>query len=208
MDRNRKNAIWALNKSSNLNGPPPSQYKPGQQVWLDTTHLKLPHQKAKLTPKCLGPFKITKEISLVVYQLALPVSWRIHDVFHASLLSPYHETNAHGPNFTHPPPDLIEGEEEFEVERIVAHRTFGRSRCLQYLIKWKGYPESDNSWEPADQVHAPDLVKHYQSAAKNQSAIKVSYQSMKRVQSAMGTRGLKETQSMLQKHIECPTISP
>ncbi len=74
MNQNRKNAIWALNKSSDQNGPPPSQYKLGQQVWLDTTHLRLPHQKAKLTPKCLGPFKITKEISPVAYQLALPVN--------------------------------------------------------------------------------------------------------------------------------------
>jgi len=125
MEHNRRNAIWALNKSSDQSGLPPSQYKLGQQVWLDTTHLKLPHQKAKLTPKRLGLFKITKEVSLVAYQLALPINWRIHDVFHASLLNPYHETNMHGPNFTRPPPDLIEGEEEFEVERIVAHRTFG-----------------------------------------------------------------------------------
>ncbi len=171
MNQNRRNAIWALNRSSNQSSPPPSQYKSGQQVWLDATHLKLPHQKAKLTPKRLGPFKIIQEISPVAYRLALPANWRIHDVFHASLLNPYHKTEAHGPNFTHPPPDLIEGEEEYEVERIVAHRTFGRSKSLQYLIKWKGYPESDNSWEPADQVHAPDLVKHYHSAAKDQSAV-------------------------------------
>src|SRR6266436_7320116 len=219
MDQNRKNAIWALNKSSDQNGPPPSQYKPGQQVWLDTTHLKLPHQKAKLTPKCLGPFKITKEISLVVYQLALPVSWRIHDVFHASLLSPYHETNAHGPNFTRPPPDLIEGEEEYEVERIVAHRRFGRSKRPQYLIKWKGYPESDNSWEPADQVHAPDLLKRYHSTVKDQSAVRSAaanqsapwitpYQSTKEEQSAAKMSRIKGRQSTLEKHIECLTIFP
>ncbi len=125
MDLNRRNAIWALNKSSDQSGPPPSQYSPGQQVWLDTTHLKLPHQKAKLTPKRLGPFKILKEISPVAYRLALPISWRIHDVFHTSLLNPYHETKEHGPNFTRPPPDLIEGKEEYEVELIVAHQTFG-----------------------------------------------------------------------------------
>src|SRR6266478_3988983 len=178
MSQNYRNAIWALNKSSNQNGLPPSQYKPGQQVWLDATHLKLPHQKAKLTPKHLGPFTIIKEISPVAYQLALPISWRIHNVFHTSLLNPYRETKAHGPNFTCPPPDLIKGEEEYEVEWIVAHRTFGQSKRLQYLIKWKGYPESDNSWEPADQMHAPDLVKRYQSAAKDQSAIKtIPYQS-------------------------------
>jgi hypothetical protein len=89
-------------------------------------------------------------------------AWGIHDVFHASLLSPYHETTAHGPNFSRPPPDLIGGEEEYEVERIINHRRQGRSKALQYLIKWKGYPESDNTWEPAHQVHAPDLIKAYQ----------------------------------------------
>jgi len=90
---------------------------------------------------------------------------------------PYHETHAHGPNFTHPPPDLINREDEYEVERIVAHQQFGQSKKLQYLIKWKGYPESNNTWEPADQVHAPLIVKHYKSAAKHQSAAKSAHQS-------------------------------
>ncbi len=219
MNQNCRNAIWALNKSSDQSGPPPSQYKSGQQVWLDATHLKLPHQKAKLTPKRLGPFRIIKEVSPVVYQLALPASWRIHDVFHASLLNPYHKTKAHSPNFTHPPPDLIKGEEEYEVERIIAHRTFGRSKRLQYLIKWKGYPKSDNSWEPADQVHAPDLVKCYHSAAKDQSSAhsavkdqsassKAPYQSLIEEQSATGTKRIKGGQPALGKSIECLTIFP
>jgi Chromo (CHRromatin Organisation MOdifier) domain len=47
------------------------------------------------------------------------------------------------------------------VEQIHSHRTWGRRKTLQYLIKWKGYPESDNTWESADQVHAPDLIKLY-----------------------------------------------
>src|SRR6266545_7289786 len=124
-------------------------------------HLKLPYQTTKINPKWYRPFWIIKEISPVVYHLKLPRTWRIHDVFHASLLSPYHETAQHRPNFFRPPPDLINGEEEYEVEQIRGHRRHGRSRGLQYLIKWKGYPESDNTWEPAHQVHAPDLVKTY-----------------------------------------------
>ncbi len=74
MEQNHRNTIWVLNKSSDQNGIPPSQYNPGQQVWLDVSHLKLPHQKAKLTLKRLGPFRITKEISPVAYQLALPIN--------------------------------------------------------------------------------------------------------------------------------------
>ncbi len=92
MMENRANAIRALNKVTNQKGPPPSQFKIKEQVWLDASHLKLPHQKAKLTPKCLGPFWITQEISPVAYRLELPINWRVHNVFHASLLTPYHET--------------------------------------------------------------------------------------------------------------------
>jgi Chromo (CHRromatin Organisation MOdifier) domain len=121
------------------------RYKLGNQVWLEATHLKLHYQKTKLAPKCYGPFVITKEISPVAYQIKLPASWGIHDVFHASLLSPYHETANFGPNFSRPPSDLIGGEEEYEVERILSHQRHGKSRKLQYFIKWKGYPESDNT---------------------------------------------------------------
>ena len=90
-----------------------------------------------------------------------PTTWQIHPVFHASLLSPYQETNAHRPNYSRPPPDLIGGEEFYEVEQIWDHQHHGWSRALQYLIKWKGSPESDNTWEPADLVLTPDLLKEY-----------------------------------------------
>ncbi len=124
MTKNHTNAIRVLNKVADQKGPPPSQFQTREQVWLDMPHLKLPHQKAKLTLKCLGPFKIIQEISPVAYCLKLPTNWRIHNVFHASLLTPYHETQAHGPNFTQPPPDLIDGENEYKVKRIVTHRQF------------------------------------------------------------------------------------
>ena len=140
---------------------PPSQFAVGDQVWLEGSHLRLPHQLTKLAPKRYGPFKIIKQINLVTYQLTLPATWQIHPVFHALLLSPYTETDAHGPNYSRPPPDLIGGEEFYEVEQIQDHRHHGHSRALQYLIKWKGSPKSDNTWEPADLVLAPDLLREY-----------------------------------------------
>src|SRR6266478_3976142 len=209
MTKNRADAIRALNKVAEQKGPPPAQFHLREQVWLDASHLKLPHQKAKLTPKCLGPFKIIQEISPVAYRLELPPNWRIHNVFHTSLLTPYYETTAHGPNFTQPPPDLINREEEYEVERIVAHRQFRRSKRLQYLIKWKGYPESDNTWEPADQVHAPELIKHYQSARTHQSsAVHLQSASGKTHRSALPQSHIKTPKALPHLSIECPTIFP
>jgi hypothetical protein len=157
----RQQAIEALNRTAGQAPTAGQLYKQGDQVWLEATHLRFPHQKTKLLPKRYGPFKVVKEISPVAFRLELLASWNIHNVFHASLLSPYTETTAHGPNFSWPPPDLIDGEEEYEVEQLVAHRYHGRNKTLQYLVKWKGYPTSDTTWEPADQIHAPDLLKTY-----------------------------------------------
>ena len=102
-------------------GQPPAQYSSRDQVWLEGKNLRLPFQATKLAPKRYGPFKIIKGISPVVFQLALPLSWKIHNVFHTSLLLPYSETTAHGPNFSQPPLDLINNEVEYEVEQIHNH---------------------------------------------------------------------------------------
>ena len=61
------------------------------------------------------------------YQLTLPSHWKIHPVIHVVLLKPYKETEQHGPNFTRPPPDIENDEEQYEVERILNHRRRGRN---------------------------------------------------------------------------------
>src|SRR6266404_3547125 len=59
-------------------------------------HPQRSHPKAKLAPKRHGPFKVLTTWG-VNCKLQLPTTWRIHPVFHNSLLSPYKETIAHGP---------------------------------------------------------------------------------------------------------------
>jgi hypothetical protein len=100
MKEKRVQAIDAINQAAQTEQAMTLQYKLGEQVWLEVTHLKIHHQKTKLKPKQYGPFKIIKEISPVAYQLRLPMAWGIHDVFHASLLSPYRKTTTHSPNFS------------------------------------------------------------------------------------------------------------
>jgi hypothetical protein len=81
-------------------------------------------------------------------------------MFHAHLLTLFQETSAHGSNYLRPPPDLIDSIEEHEVEFITRHRLRGRSH--QYLVKWKGYPTADNTWEPESNLdHAVELLKEY-----------------------------------------------
>ena len=131
-----------------------------QKVWLDSRNLKLHYETRKLAPRREGPFAISDVLGPLTYRLVLPSRWKIHPVFHATLLSPYHETDVHGPNFLQPPPDLIEGEPQYEVEAILSHRRRGKGH--QYLIKWKGYSSADNSWEPENNLkNAPEILASY-----------------------------------------------
>src|SRR6516164_945641 len=135
-------------------------FKKGEMVWLEGKNLKTLYASKKVAPRREGPFEISEVLGPLTYRLTLPTRWRIHPVFHASLLTRYQENETHGRNFTKPPAELLDGEEEYEVEAIVAHKKQGRG--LVFLIKWKGYPTSDNSWEPQKNLkHAQDILSTY-----------------------------------------------
>ncbi len=82
---------------------------------------------------------------------------------------PYKETELHRPNFTRLPSDLIEGEQEFEVEKILDAQPRGRGHKMHFLVKWKGYPMSDNSWEPRENLHADRLITEYNKKKQEQA---------------------------------------
>jgi hypothetical protein len=128
--REKHNNQWVSAAPSKL-----QTYWLGTKVWLDTTHLKIVGTNPKLQPKQYGPFKIMEVSSPVAYRLGLPSSWTIHNIFHVSLLHPYTETHEHGSNYTWPPPNLIDRDEKYKVERIINHRRYRREKTLQYLIK-------------------------------------------------------------------------
>jgi Chromo (CHRromatin Organisation MOdifier) domain len=136
-------------------------YKEGEQVWIEGTNIKTLYPTAKLGPKWYGPFKVLKQLSAAVYWVEIPKHWKIHNVFHANLIMPYKETELHGPNFTWPPPDLVNGEDKYKVEKIIDMKQMGRGRKTHYLVKWKGYPTSDNSWEPRETIHMEALIKEF-----------------------------------------------
>jgi Integrase zinc binding domain/Chromo (CHRromatin Organisation MOdifier) domain len=178
IQEHRKAALEALQATQNkmIKETRYKPFKEGNKVWLEGSHLKLPYATMKLTPRRYGPFKVVAKVSNVAYKIKLPANWKIHDVFHASLLTPYNETNAHGPNFLEPPPDLIEGEPEWEVEMILGDRIYKKKK--QYLIRWKGYAPAHDSWEDESGIHAPKLVADYKlRKLRDQSAPQSSHQS-------------------------------
>jgi hypothetical protein len=72
---NRILAIQALNKTANRNSTPDARWKQGQMVWLEAKNLALPYGTVKLAPRRHRPFRISKVISPVAYQLSPPDIW-------------------------------------------------------------------------------------------------------------------------------------
>jgi hypothetical protein len=95
-------------------------FKKNQKVWLDTRNLKMNYYK-KIAPEQEKPFEINKVLRPVTYQLKLPDSWKIHNMFHATLLRPYVKNKVYGNNYLRPLPKLLKGEEVYEVETILKH---------------------------------------------------------------------------------------
>ena len=95
------------------------QWKEGTQVWLEGTHIRTTHLKFKLAPRQYGPFKILEKVGSLAYKLKTPKYWKIHLVFHATMLTKYKEMEAHGVNFIKPPLEVLNDEEHYEVEAIL-----------------------------------------------------------------------------------------
>ena len=58
-------------------------------------------------------------------------------------------------------------QEQFEVEAIRGKKVRGgKYKKVLYLIKWKGYPEEENTWEPAENIHAAELIEKFEKESQ------------------------------------------
>jgi len=143
--------------------PDPRPFAPGDKVWLSSKDISLTSPSRKLAPRQLGPYEIIERTGDLTYRLALPSFMHQHPVFHVDRLSRWQQNEVHGRE--PPPPDPIEiGDDlEYEVETIHDSRKYRNQH--QYLVKWKGYDEGHNSWEPARNLtHCAELVHAFHQA--------------------------------------------
>jgi len=141
----------------------PKTYKVGDLVLLSLKNLKIRAPSRKLAPRRQGPYRIVDLVGNQAYRLALPNEMsRIHNVFHVSLLEPWRSRD--GSEELPMLVDLEDGNaEEYEVESILDKRIVkGQTK---YLIRWKGWPEDYNKWEPEEHLEgAPDLLREFNAS--------------------------------------------
>lgn len=137
------------------------EYQVGDMVYLKIQPYKMKSLakriNQKLSPRYYGPYEIVERIGLVAYKLKLPADSKVHPVFHASLLK-----KSIAPTVVFQPLPACLNEEwmlEPEPKRIVEQRTNDQNE-LEVLVKWKGLPEFENSWELAVNVQNafPELL--------------------------------------------------
>lgn len=143
-------------------------FQVADQVLLSTENLRERMVGApKLMERFIGPFAVKRVISPTAYELDLPSSMRVHPVFHVHLLRPYIDSRAAFPDRVpfHPRPAPVvqatDAEPEWEVEAVLNKRVRGRK--TSYLVKWRGYPVEENSWEPEDHLaNARQAIRAYE----------------------------------------------
>ena len=157
-----KKAAEDMKRYADMHRRDAPEYKVGDKVYLEGKYLATTRPSLKLDDKRYGPFRVEEVIGPVNCRLKIPPQWKIHPVFHASLLRPCHEDiTIHPDEYERPPPELVAEEEEWEVEKLLDCRRAGRG--FSYLVLYKGYPREEAQWRPAKEVAqlSPILVKNF-----------------------------------------------
>ena len=96
----------------------------------------------------------------MAYRVELPLSWRLHPVFHVNKLKKYIHSEEFSREVHPPPPVVVEDHLEYEVEDLIWH--WGKGTRRQYLVLWKGYPFTEATWEyERDLVNTPEILEAY-----------------------------------------------
>jgi hypothetical protein len=151
---------------------PQPEYQVGDEVLLNARNIQTVRPTRKLAHKLCEPFRILARIGKSAYRLELQGHWRIHNVFHTSLLEPYRKNAFKGQLQIRLEPEEIEKEKEYKVEWILqsevctTRRKIGGRyksfKSLYFLVQWKGYQEDESTWEPGTSLeHVSESIEKF-----------------------------------------------
>ena len=147
--------VQELQKRAHNKGVKPWSYVSDEKVWLNSKYIKIKRNQ-KLEAKFFRPFWVLYPVGKQAYKLDFSKKWKIYLVFYLSLL----EQNITRKEWDDNTAELNAGDNsrEYEVEAIWDSALYARELksgyllSLYYLVSWKGYPEKENTWEPASTV--------------------------------------------------------
>jgi len=133
-----------------------------ERVYLRTNNVHVKQQSKKLNNKSIEPFKVKRNIKGLSYELDLLKEMWIHSVFHTFMLQccnqfiPLQTTET-----------SVEPDKEYQVENILEKRMI--SGKTHYLVKWKEYNTSENTWEPKENLlNCARTLQQFERGAQGQ----------------------------------------
>ena len=134
-----------LQKQAHDKDVKPRSYALGDKVWLNSKYIKTKRNR-KLETKFFGPFWVLHPVGKQAYKLELPRKWKIHDVFHMSLLEPdITKKEQVGEEVRQMEFKAVDDKSgKYEVEAIwdsavhAKESESGHLPGLYYLVSWKG----------------------------------------------------------------------
>ena len=117
--------------------------KEGNKVYLLQKNIQTTRPSTKLDHFKIESFRIIRNIKETSFKLDLLTEMRIHLIFHVSLLksAPANISVLQQVSDNY----LMKQEEWYEVQKILAHKEINSE--WHYLVKWKNYSDSENTWE-------------------------------------------------------------
>ncbi len=122
-------------------------FKIEERVYLRTNNIHVKWRSKKLNNKSIKPFEIKRNIKELSYELDLLKEMRIHSVFHAFMLQCCNQFISLQTIKT-----SVEPDKEYQVKNILEKQMI--SGKAHYLVKWKKYNTSENTWELIENLNS------------------------------------------------------
>jgi hypothetical protein len=147
------------------------EFAVGDWVLVSTVNMYRQGTPHKLQRKFVGPFRVGARYGRVAYELSVPDEWRRHNVFHVSLLKPFHHgtfepareaaTSEEEEDDEFPPLDPETTADEPDIDRIVRWRKIREKNRVvtQYLTLWVDKPLEEAIWRNAEEFDQQELME-------------------------------------------------